>query len=161
MNSIKWCVQQHQRYNHQSIFYFRVSNKKLKSVIKKGLASLRRKTIYHETIYFFATHFTQHKRSILHTKRKNRSTKHIVSNDVEHLKIVGAKIDHQFREQKINQLYTAISTLKEIDRIIMGRLLEGNSYKEIANITDLSTTNIGAKINRIKKILRKKITNHG
>lgn len=61
------------------------------------------------------------------------------------------------KEIQINKLYSAISTLKEIDRIVIGLLLENCSYNEIANITGLKLSNVGAKINRIKKVLNKKI----
>lgn len=60
-------------------------------------------------------------------------------------------------EEKINQLYRAISTLKEIDKIIIGLLLEGCSYSEISEITGLSASNVGVKINRIKKSLISKL----
>lgn len=61
------------------------------------------------------------------------------------------------KEQQINNLYRAISTLKEIDRIIIGLLLENCSYDEISNITGLKTSNVGARISRIKKALSKLI----
>ena len=62
-----------------------------------------------------------------------------------------------FEQDKINKLYEAISSLKEIDRIIISLLLEDNSYKEIADITGINISNVGVRINRIKKILVKKI----
>ncbi|RSC92938.1 RNA polymerase sigma factor [Tenacibaculum singaporense] len=66
--------------------------------------------------------------------------------------------EHLFCEQdKVSKLYQAISSLKEIDRIIISLLLEDNSYKEIADITGINISNVGVRINRIKKILLKKI----
>ncbi|WP_431166344.1 RNA polymerase sigma factor [Tenacibaculum halocynthiae] len=62
-----------------------------------------------------------------------------------------------FEQDKINKLYQAISSLKEIDRIIISLLLEDNSYKEIADITGINISNVGVRINRVKKILVKKI----
>lgn len=35
--------------------------------------------------------------------------------------------------------------------------MEDNSYKDIANITGINTSNVGVRINRIKKQLIKKI----
>ncbi|MBU2940810.1 RNA polymerase sigma factor [Lacinutrix sp. C3R15] len=61
------------------------------------------------------------------------------------------------KEQKVKKLYKAISLLKEIDRIIIGLLLENCSYDDISNITGLKTSNVGVRINRIKKILSKKL----
>ncbi len=60
-------------------------------------------------------------------------------------------------EQKIKRLYKAISTLKEIDRIIIGLLLEACSYAQISNITGISISNVGVRISRIKKSLNKKL----
>jgi len=60
-------------------------------------------------------------------------------------------------KQQVKKLYQTIATLKEIDRILIGLLLEGCSYAEIARITELSISNVGVRINRIKKILNKKL----
>lgn len=61
------------------------------------------------------------------------------------------------KEEEVKKLYKAISTLKEIDRIIIGLLLESCSYEDISNITGLKTSNVGVRINRIKKTLSKKL----
>ncbi|WP_400078987.1 RNA polymerase sigma factor [Winogradskyella sp. R77965] len=61
------------------------------------------------------------------------------------------------QDENIKKLYKAISSLKEIDRIIIGLLLEDNSYKEIADITGISASNVGVRVNRIKKKLADKI----
>jgi len=60
------------------------------------------------------------------------------------------------KEEEVKKLYKAISLLKEIDRIIIGLLLEDCSYDDISNITGLKTSNVGVRINRIKKTLSKK-----
>jgi RNA polymerase sigma-70 factor (ECF subfamily) len=75
----------------------------------------------------------------------------------DNLKNEISQVNGSYQEDKTKKLYQAISSLKEIDRIIISLLLEDNSYKEIANITGISISNVGAKINRIKKILSKKI----
>lgn len=61
------------------------------------------------------------------------------------------------KEREVKKLYKAISSLKEIDRIIIGLLFENCSYDDISNITGLKTSNVGVRINRIKKKLRKKL----
>lgn len=61
------------------------------------------------------------------------------------------------KEQEVKNLYKAISSLKEIDRIIIGLLLESCSYEDISNITGLKISNVGVRINRIKKTLNKKL----
>ena len=62
-----------------------------------------------------------------------------------------------FGHEDVRKLYQAISSLKEIDRIIISLVLEDISYKEIAEITGISVSNVGVRINRIKKALAKKI----
>jgi RNA polymerase sigma-70 factor, ECF subfamily len=68
-------------------------------------------------------------------------------------------IEHILHESKIQVddrliwLYEEISRLDEIDRSITLLLLEGFSYKEMAGIIGISESNIGVKINRIKKHL--------
>jgi RNA polymerase sigma-70 factor (ECF subfamily) len=53
-------------------------------------------------------------------------------------------------DRELNTLYTAISKLSETDRALVMMQLDGLSYKEMAEVTGLSETNIGAKLNRIK-----------
>jgi RNA polymerase sigma-70 factor (ECF subfamily) len=55
---------------------------------------------------------------------------------------------------QIKQLYAAIDNLNNIDKAILLLYLEGNSYKEIAEIIGTSETNIGTKINRHKQKMK-------
>jgi len=66
------------------------------------------------------------------------------------------------REEKNEQvlaLRNAIQQLKKIDRTLILLLLEGCSYQEISEVTGLSTSNVGAKISRIKTKIKKLIQN--
>lgn len=60
-------------------------------------------------------------------------------------------------DDRLTWLYEEISNLDEIDRSITLLLLDNFSYKEIAGIIGITESNVGVKINRIKKILSKKI----
>jgi len=51
-------------------------------------------------------------------------------------------------------LLKAIRSLDEIDRSIMLLYLEEKSYEEIAGITGISKSNVGVRINRVKKVLK-------
>lgn len=62
------------------------------------------------------------------------------------------------KEQQLNALTRAISELEEHDRLVISLVLEDLSYKEIAEITGQSVTNIGVRINRIKARLLKLMT---
>lgn len=68
----------------------------------------------------------------------------------EHL----ASESNTFKDESLQLLYQAIKELSEVDRAIILLYLEEKSYQEIANIMGLSATNIGVKINRIKKKLK-------
>jgi len=62
-------------------------------------------------------------------------------------------------EEQVKQLYAAIRQLKELDRAIILLYLEERSYDEMADILGISQSNVGVRINRIKKQLNKLI--HG
>ncbi len=63
------------------------------------------------------------------------------------------------KEKNISLLQQFISQLKEIDKSIMILYLEDKSYKEIAEITGLTETNVATRINRIKEILKNNFSN--
>lgn len=67
-------------------------------------------------------------------------------------------------DARLAWLYDEISHLDEIDRSISLLMLEGFSYKEMSAITGMTESNVGVRINRIKKQLverSKKTANHG
>ena len=63
--------------------------------------------------------------------------------------------EEAFSEEDLNFLYDAIRRLSEIDRAIILLYLEEKSYQEIAQIIGAKANNIGVRINRIKKRLKK------
>jgi RNA polymerase sigma-70 factor (ECF subfamily) len=79
------------------------------------------------------------------------------------------QVEHILEETKLPMddrlvwLYEEISRLDEVDRSVILLLLEGFSYQEMAGIIGITESNVGVKINRIKKhmILKSKIINHG
>lgn len=60
-------------------------------------------------------------------------------------------------EEKLLLLKRIIAGLKKQDRLIITLVLEGMTYNEISDIIGISINNVGVKINRIKKLLLKKI----
>ena len=56
-------------------------------------------------------------------------------------------------EERLSALRKAISTLPDQDRLIVTLLLEGLSYREIADITGITINYVGVKISRIKAAL--------
>lgn len=57
------------------------------------------------------------------------------------------------------ELYRAINLLSDVEKAIIILYLEGYEYKEISAVIGISETNVGVKINRIKKQLIKQIKN--
>lgn len=65
--------------------------------------------------------------------------------------------DSLHEEDQIRLLYDAIGSLNKIDKAITMLYLDGIPYREVGEIMGLSESNIGFKINRIKKKLREKL----
>lgn len=54
---------------------------------------------------------------------------------------------------KVERIYEAIRTLKPVDRSLMVLWLEGYRYAEIADITGMTESNVGARFSRARKRL--------
>lgn len=67
--------------------------------------------------------------------------------------------DNDEMDESLKMLKQFISELKEIDRALIILYLEEKSYREIAEITGITQTNVATKIGRIKKILKQKFIN--
>ena len=67
------------------------------------------------------------------------------------------------QQERLAALYRAIATLGDQDRLIITLLLEGLSYREIAEITGIMVNYVGVKITRIKQAIELKMTevSHG
>lgn len=67
-------------------------------------------------------------------------------------------------DERLAWLYGEIAKLNEVDRSLTLLLLDGLSYKEMAEVIGISESNIGVKIHRIKKYLTtqsQKFEQHG
>ena len=60
-------------------------------------------------------------------------------------------------QERLEALHRAIATLPDQDRLIVTLLLEGLSYKEIAEVTGITVNYVGVKISRIKDTLEQLI----
>ena len=63
-------------------------------------------------------------------------------------------------DERLLWLYEEIYKLDEIDRSLTLLLLDGFSYREMADILGITESNVGVKINRIKKQLITKSKKH-
>jgi RNA polymerase sigma factor (sigma-70 family) len=66
-------------------------------------------------------------------------------------------------QERLAALRQAIGELPEQDRLVITLLLEGLSYREIAEVTGLTVNYVGVKISRIKHAIEQRMTevNHG
>lgn len=86
-----------------------------------------------------------------------RKDKKVNKNSIElpEVEDVSSRSSTPFNDESLKLLYQAIKKLPETDRAIILLYLEEKSYQEIAEIMGLSSNNIGVKITRIKKKLKK------
>lgn len=66
--------------------------------------------------------------------------------------------DEQEREN-LRELYALINRLGKLERALILLWLEERSYEEIAEILDISVSNVGVRINRIKTKLKNMFNN--
>ena len=60
------------------------------------------------------------------------------------------------QDERLVWLYEQIGRRDPIDRSVCLLLLDGFSYKEIAEITGISVSHVGVKVHRIKRYLTQK-----
>ncbi|MEO8593721.1 MAG: sigma-70 family RNA polymerase sigma factor [Candidatus Solibacter sp.] len=67
---------------------------------------------------------------------------------------------HQTMEdrERLAALHRAIAVLPDQERLVITLLLEGLSYKEIAEVTGLTVNHVGVKISRIKQAIEQRLT---
>ena len=61
------------------------------------------------------------------------------------------------KQEQLQELHELLGGLNEADRAILLLCLEGNSYREIAEIIGISESNVGTRLNRLKKSLRQTV----
>lgn len=89
--------------------------------------------------------------AITQIKRRKRSAK---SMSIENVVISEIETDDHTLEDRIRNMYHHINQLNVLEKGLILLLLEGKKYEEIAEITGLSTSNVGTRLSRIKKKLK-------
>jgi RNA polymerase sigma-70 factor (ECF subfamily) len=69
----------------------------------------------------------------------------------------GAHRDLEDRE-RLDALRHAIAVLPDQDRLVVTLLLEGLSYRQIADVTGLTVNYVGVKLSRIKQAIEQRMT---
>ena len=90
------------------------------------------------------------------TKKEKKYTGAETLDHVQHL----LQENRTALDERLNWLYAEIYKLDEIDRSVFLLLLDGSSYKEMSATLGISESNVGVKINRIKKQLASKSKNY-
>ena len=94
--------------------------------------------------------------ALTHTAKEKKKAIH-QTDFPENLDLAEPESFTQEKENQLNALYKAISSLPELDRIIATMLLEGTPYKSIAEISGISENYVAVKVNRIKTALTQKL----
>jgi RNA polymerase sigma-70 factor (ECF subfamily) len=92
--------------------------------------------------------------TILTKIKKEKKSVPVGPIDLHHLYISNAKAD-----DNVELLFIIIQSLKEIDKAIIVLHLEGYQNIEIAEILNMSPTNVGTRFNRVKSQLKMKFNN--
>jgi RNA polymerase sigma-70 factor (ECF subfamily) len=61
------------------------------------------------------------------------------------------------RERQVEQLYAALAALSESERSIALLYLDDLSYREIADVLGITESNVGVRLNRVKKRLMERL----
>ena len=89
-------------------------------------------------------------------RTKENKRQHQISTSSELPELANQEL-FSFQDESLEELYTAIKQLTDLDRAIIVLYLEERSYKEIATILGTTSNNIGVRIQRIKKKLKQLI----
>ena len=65
-----------------------------------------------------------------------------------------AEADDDNKNDDLRLLQVFLNQLQKLDKALMMLYLDGHSHEEIAQILDISKSNVGTKINRIKEKIR-------
>ena len=86
-------------------------------------------------------------------RRHRREGKSLIIDDANEPRVA---FDEDKQEQ-LQELRELMEQLSEGDRAILLLCLEGNSYREIAEIIGISESNVGTRLSRLKKSLRQSV----
>lgn len=85
--------------------------------------------------------------------RKSSTRKKYISRMPEKMVEIKAE-EEETMDREVFQLRRFIQNLDELNRAIMIMYLDGNSHEDIGEVLDISVSNVGTKIHRIKQRLK-------
>jgi len=91
-------------------------------------------------------------------KQLNSRKRNANATSMEGVVLPGIDDTEELLEERMRLLHKEIQKLSILERGIILLALEGRKYEEIAEITGLTTTNIGTRMSRIKTKLKSEMT---
>lgn len=99
--------------------------------------------------------------ALTHVRTATNRAKHIGGSTSGPDPVLLPQIEDDLDQQKRQTaLYQAIEGLSKVDRTLILLYLEERSYQEMAQIMGLSESNVGVRLNRIKKKLAQRVKKH-
>jgi len=93
--------------------------------------------------------------SMNYKRKKKKDSLFYAINDFQKDEIIPWLVEQeQESSSELELLYNCIDELTEINKAIILLYLDGNSHDEISEITGISKTNVGTRINRIKEQIK-------
>jgi RNA polymerase sigma-70 factor (ECF subfamily) len=91
-------------------------------------------------------------------RRESTRSRHVLSDDERLLEAVDTK---EGEPEEVRLLYQLIEGLEPLNKALVLLYLDGNSYREIAEVLGITETNVATKLNRLKSRLKQQSTEQG
>ncbi len=90
-------------------------------------------------------------------RRQRRWKRESASSDDGGADFPVAAADDPTKRQQLRELRELLEQLSDADRAILLLYLEGHAYREIGEVIGISESNVGTRLNRLKKSLRQSV----
>jgi RNA polymerase sigma factor (sigma-70 family) len=88
-------------------------------------------------------------------RRESTRTRHVISDEEQLLQAID---DRESQPEDIRLLYQFIGGLDPLNKALILLYLDGNGYREIADVVGISETNVATKISRLRKIMKQQLS---
>jgi len=111
----------------------------------QSIRSFKKQSSVHTWIYRVALN------TAIKWSGRNKKRSHLEINETNSIVVPQASL-----HEKLDWLYDEIQQLNTVEKSLTLLLLDGFSYQEMSDILGISVSNVGVKINRIKKHLKER-----
>jgi RNA polymerase sigma-70 factor (ECF subfamily) len=88
---------------------------------------------------------------------KHRDRRRALPIEIEFVDHRPAPVEAHEEREKLERLYEVVRALPPADRALVLLYLDGLSYSDMAEVIGISESNVGVRLNRIKKVLSDKV----